>query len=117
MKISSYYIFINHTFIPGPAVISLSVQNFTQRFVIVDAGSSTVIFKAYYRHFEKITLQNNITDQAAFFLLGVHVDQTQAFDHALFCLVVAPEQLISTAYCNDNTVILHICLKIFLERF
>lgn len=44
MKISSYYIFINHTFIPGPAVISLSVQNFAQRFVIVDAGSSTVIF-------------------------------------------------------------------------
>ena len=56
-----------------------------------------------------------ISDQTAFFLFRIHINQVKSCDHSLLSLVIFSQKLVSTADCDHDTIILNICLKVFLN--
>ena len=117
MKIGSDHIFVYNAFLAGLSVIAISGQDFSQRFVVSDGGTSSMVLKPYNGHIKKIALHHNISDKTAFSLLCAHIHQFQSLDHSLIGLIVVSKELISTTDCDDNTIIFHIGLEILLDLF
>ena len=115
MQISSDHILIHNTFITAFTIISGSVQNLSERFISIQISSSAMVFKSYYRHVYKFTVQNDIIDQTSFFLLRIDIHQIQALDHSGICFIVLPKKLITAAHCDDHTAVFYIIFEFTLD--
>ena len=74
-----------------------------------------MIFKSYYRHVCKFTVQNDIIDQTSLFLFRINIHQIQAFDHSVICFIIFSQKLIAAAHCDDYTAVFYIIFEFTLD--
>ena len=88
MKISADYIFVKDAFLPVFSVISMTIKDFAEGFVVTDIGSSSVIFKSYNWMREQAVFQYDVVDQAGTALFCVAIYQGASFNTPFFCIIL-----------------------------
>ncbi len=77
VKVSSDHILVNHTLIACFSIISRSIEYFSQRLAVINAGSSSMDSQNRLQAYQKITFQHNIADQTSLSLFGVKIYQVK----------------------------------------